>query len=328
NNTFTDHFPATARFSPDGTRLVYINFPVNSNASTYQLITTAADGSGPIHVIRSSGVFGLAPPIWVDNNTVAWVENDSTTYNPFTIFKAADANATGDSSATRTQILRCDQSVADTLLYQVNQFALTDFGMIVAGSTSFRSAFNTQPEAAVQLYKLPMNDCSTTNAVTLAAEPVGGLSWDFSVSPDGLKVLFSSTGAQAIPDGGLPEPQSDIFLVPSDGSAAAQKFLGDPAYNDSSPRYVAAGRQILWSRVSRRLDMGADVNALMIANADGTHERELVPTAGAGETVRGIDTGTNHGLDCDFAAGAPTAGATAFALLMLGLVVLRLRRRS
>jgi hypothetical protein len=332
NNVFNDHFAVTARFSPDGTRIVYVDAPQNSNQGSYRLVTVSVDGTGPKRVVRSDGFFGFTPAIWLDNSTVAWLERDGNAFNPFTIFKAPDENAAGDPGANtkRTQLLRCDPSTTSTHLGEINQFEVSAFGMIVAGSTSARAALNPPPLPGVSLYKLANGDCSTTTAKVLAAEPVGGLSWDFSISPDGLNILFSSTGSQDIPDGGLPEPQTDIFLVPADGSASAQKFVGDPLYDDINPRFVAGGRQFIWSQTPRRLDMGADTPALMIANADGTHIRSFTPTGAAGETIVGTAAGANRGYDCSWIPGAVSASAgMAFAgAALLLLLAFRPRRRD
>lgn len=332
NNVFNDHFPITSRFSPDGKRIVYVDSPQDSSMATYRLVTVAVDGVGPKHVVRSDGSFGFTPAIWLDNSTVAWLERDTSSYNPFTIWKAPDENAAGDPGANtkRTQMLRCDPSTTSTHLGEINQFEMSAFGMIVAGSTTARCSLCTAPPLpAVSLYKLADGDCSTTTAKTLAAEPVGGLSWDFALSPDGLTVLFSSTSNQAIPDGGYPEPQTDIFLVPADGTAAAQKLVGDPLYDDISPRFVAGGRQFIWTQTPRHLDMGADTPAILIANADGTHIRAFTPAGPAGETVLGTDVGANRGYDCSWTPGAVTAGATSgigFAMVLV-LLALRPRRR-
>ena len=333
NNTFNDHIAVTARFSPDGKRIVYVDAP-QGNTSTYRLVTVAADGAGPVHVIRSDGFFGFTPAIWLDNSTVAWLEDDTNSTNPFTIWKAPDQTAAGDpASGLRTQMLRCDQSTngSSTHLAQINQFEMSPFGMIVAGTTSTRCALCTPPLAAVQLFKLAANDCSTTTAKQLIAEPQGGLSWDFSLSPDGLTVLFSSTHGQAIPDGGYPIPQFDIYEVPSDGSSAAQPIAGDPLYDDIEPRFIAGGRQFMWTRAPRMMDMGADTPAIMFANADGTHVRSFTPGAATGETVMRSDIGANRGFDCSWAPGSAAAagGATAsLAAAMLLLLALRRRRRG
>jgi len=320
DNQFTDHFPVTARFSPDGTRIVYVDTPQSSDG-TNRLVTVSADGTGPKHVVRSSGYFGLTPAIWLDNSTVAWIEADSNSANPFTIWKAPDANAAGDpANNMRTQMLRCDQSMNAAHLAQINQFEVSPFGLIVAGSTSARCALCTRPEAAVTLYKLAPNDCSTTAAQTLISEPVGELSWDFSLSPDGLKILFSSTHGGVIPDGGAPEPQADIYFVPADGSAAAVKVAGDPLYDDIAPRWIAGGRQFLWTQAPRLLDMGADTPAIFFANFDGSHVRSFTPAATAGERVIRSDTGVNRGFDCSGVPGAVATGAP-LALLLLGLVL-------
>jgi hypothetical protein len=331
NNLFNDHVAVTARFSPDGKRIVYVDAP-QGNDGTYRLVTVAADGVGPKRVVRSDGFFGFTPAIWLDNSTVAWLEDDSSSSNPFTIWKAPDENAAGDpASAKRTQMLRCDQGTTATHLAQINQFEMSAFGMIVAGTTSTRCALCTPPLAAVQMFKLAANDCSTTTAKQLIAEPRGGLSWDFSISPDGLTILFSSTHGQAIPDGGYPIPQSDIYEVPSDGSSPAVMVAGDPLYDDIAPRFIAGGRQFMWTRAPRVLDMGADTPSIMFANADGTHVRAFVPGGAAGETVLRSDIGSNRGFDCSWAPGSVAAGgatASLAAASMLLLLALRRRRRG
>jgi hypothetical protein len=224
-------------------------------------------------------------------------------------------------------MLRCDQSVTATHLSQINQFEMSPFGMIVAGTTSTRCSLCTPPLAQVELWKLAANDCSTTTAKKLIAEPRGGLSWDFAISPDGLSILFSTTHDGSIPDGGYPIPQSDIFLVPSDGSSPAVKIAGDPLYDDISPRYIAGGRQFMWTRAPRRTDMGADTPAIMFANANGTHVREYVATGAAGELVLRSDIGANRGFDCSWAPGSVAASSATLSLAAVTLLLLGLRRR-
>jgi len=331
NNVFADHFPVSARFSPDGTRIVYVDAP-QSNDGTYRVVTVSVDGTGAKHVVRSDGYFGFTPAIWLDNSTVAWLEQDSNVSNPFTIWKAPDENAAGDPGANtkRTQMLRCDQSMNAAHLAQINQFEMTAFGMVVAGSTTSRNSLDPPPKPAVSMYKLADGDCSTTNAKTLVSEPLGGLAWDFALSPDGLSILYSGTGSQPAPDGGLPVPQADIYLVPADGSAAAQQIAGDPNYDDVSPRFVAGGRQFIWTQAPRRLDMGADTPAIFIANADGTHVRGYTPSVAAGETLFRSDVGSNRGFDCSWTPGAAGASAAtiAFGIAALLLLALRPRRRD
>lgn len=329
NNTLGDHLPIGARFSPDGKRLVYISMP-NGGGTSYEMVTVAVDGTNR-HVVRSSGNFSFTPAIWLDNATVAWLESDTGSTNPFTIFKAADATAAGDNVATRTTLLRCDQGTGGgpTHLAQINQFQQTPFGLLVAGSMNVRCALCAVPQAAVNLYLLQPGNCSTTamGSKTLVSEPTGGLSWDYDISPDGLNVIFSSTHGQGIPDGGTPEPQADIFLVPSDGSSPTQKLLGDPLYDDVSPRFIAGGRQIVWTRKPRFMDMGADTPAIMIANSDGTHVRALTSKPATGETVVGTDVGSNRGFDCSGAPGAVAGGGAGTAALAAVAWLLSLRRR-
>ena len=64
------------RFSPSGARVAWVD-----SASTSQLITAAVDGSAR-HVVRTVAKMKTAPPQWIDETHVAWVEDTSTNSTP------------------------------------------------------------------------------------------------------------------------------------------------------------------------------------------------------------------------------------------------------
>jgi Tol biopolymer transport system component len=201
----------------------------------------------------------------------------------------------------------------------LNQFANTPAGVIVAGGVQPKSK-----GGSLNLYRMTNGQCTTANV--LVAEPANGDAADFSVSPDGKTIALSSTHGQAIPDGGA-TPQHDIFVLPADGTSPLVKLAGDPLADDIGPRWVAGGRQLVWTQGSLLADGGLKGGGLLIANADGTHVRSLAPEVdGQGMKVV-IIGGTNSGVSCSW-VGAMSGGFGASALVALGLLLLLLRRRS
>jgi hypothetical protein len=331
-NTFTDHVAVAMRFSPDGTRVAYIDMPFSQGSATYRLVTVSADGTGAKHVVRSNAQLGFLPPFWLDNSTIGWVESSGSGGD---VFKAPDQTGAGEpTSTTRSTLLHCDPSMSGHL-NAINQIASTPFGLVVAGSTGARGGVFTSAWNAVNLWRMMPGDCSTTAATSQMlegapfGEPYGGEAWDFALSPDGLTVLYSSTHGQGLPDGSMVRSglDHDIYVVPSDGSSMPQKLAGDPVVDDLEPRFIAGGRQILWTQAATSVD--ADPNAiagtLMVANADGTHVRRYQPTV-SGMQVSVIDSGMNRAFECSGAPGSATAGAGT-ALFALALLALGLARR-
>ena len=78
------------------------------------------------------------------------------------------------------------------------------------------------------------------------------------------------------------------------------------------------------------MDMGADMPAVMIANADGTHVHAFVPQAAAGEAILATAVGANRGFDCSWVPGGAGAGApvAVFAAALLLIVALHRRRAT
>ena len=152
-------------------------------------------------------------------------------------------------------------------------------------------------------------------------EGAGGFSGDFSISPDGKTIIASSTHT-----GDAGATTTDLWILPSDGSTPPKFFAGAPGVDDRGPRFVAEGRQILWTQGSLATDGGthATGGGLMIANADGTHVRSLF--AQSDTTV--VIAGSNSGFSCAWAG--PVTGGTgiAFLLVAAALLLLRTRRRT
>ena len=296
------------RFSPDGTRVAWIDV-----ASPSQVLTAALDGTAR-HVVRSGGKVKSAPPVWVDAGHVAWVEDTSSDSTPhLVIASAADADGAGD-GAGRVTMVDCPAATDAQAMQVINQFAvLPDGAILLSGGTRSRTA---NPPGATNLYRLAGTSCSAQAATALATEPAGGFAWDFAVSPDGTTVALAAAE-------GSGTSAHDLFLVPTDGSVPPSRFIGSaPGLDDVGPIWLADGRQLAWTQGSTGpTPLGGGI---MIANRDGSGVRSLLApaTTDAGAAVY-VTGPLERGLDC---SAAGTGAAVGDALLLLFALFWRRRR--
>ncbi|HEX6837446.1 MAG TPA: PKD domain-containing protein, partial [Polyangia bacterium] len=294
------------RFSPSGARVAWVDLANNAG----QLITAGvADGSAR-HVVRAAAKLKTAPPQWLDETHVAWVEDVSTTSTPhLQIVSAVDA----DAGAPHLE-LDCDVAADVNALQVINQIENVGGAWIVSGGVKSRTA---NPPGATILYRLAPGSCSTMGATVLADEPGGGFAWDFAVSPDRATIVFA--GAEAAGSNA-----HDLFLVPVDGSVAPSRFIGSsPGLDDIGPTFIADGKQLTWSQTS--VDGTPTGGGLMVANRDGSNVRSILPEGGSTTAKVYVVAPTNRGLDCSAAGGGTAAGE---ALLVIGFIVFVRRRRA
>ena len=292
------------RFSPSGARVAWIDL---ANGSGSLITAAVADGSAR-HVVHS-GKLKSAPPQWLDETHITWVEDVSTNSTPhLQITTAVDA----DGAAPHVEI-DCDTTADASALQVINQLEYTGGVWIVSGGVKSRTA---NPPGATILYRLAGSSCSTTAATVLADEPGGGFAWDFAVSPDAATIVFAgaeATGSSA----------HDLFLVPVDGSVPPSRFVGSsPGLDDIGPAWIADGKQLTWTQAST--DGSATGGGLMVANRDGTSVRSVLPQGGSTSAAVYVVAPTNRGLDCSAAGGGTAAGE---ALLLIGFIAFMRRRR-
>ncbi|HEY2749696.1 MAG TPA: hypothetical protein VGL86_33980, partial [Polyangia bacterium] len=290
------------RFSPAGARVAWID-----SASTSQLITAAIDGTAR-HVVHSAAKLKTAPPQWIDETHVAWVEDTSTNSTPhLQIASASDADGAGD-GAGKTVIVDCDAASDASAMQVINQFENIGGAWVATGGVKSRTA---NPPGATILYRLSGTSCSTTAATVLADEPSGGFAWDFALSPDGVTLAFAgqeSAGSAA----------HDIFLVPVDGSVAPSRFVGSsPGFDDIGPTWIAGGKQLTWTQAP--VDGTATGGGVMVANRDGTDVRSVLPEGGSTTAKVFVAAPVNRGLDCSAAGGGTAAGEAMLMLLLIAL---------
>ncbi|HWE31399.1 MAG TPA: PKD domain-containing protein [Polyangia bacterium] len=297
------------RFSPSGARVAWVDL----GSSSGQLITAGFDGTAR-HVVRNAAKLKTAPPVWLDDAHVAWVEDVSTSSTPhLQIASAADADGAGD-GAGRSVAVDCDAASNANALQVINQFDRVGGAWIVAGGVKSRTA---NPPGATILYRLAGASCSTMTATTLADEPAGGFAWDFAVSPDQATLVFAgaeSPGSSA----------HDLFLVPVDGSVQPSRFVGSsPGVDDIGPAWIAGGKQLTWTQAST--DGSATGGGLMVANRDGSSVRSVLPEGGSKTAAVYVVAPTNRGLDCSAGGGGGAAGE---ALLLLAAIAIVRRKRA
>ena len=285
------------RFSPSGARVAWIDV---ANPSS-QVITAALDGSAR-HVVRTVAKLKTAPPQWLDETHVAWVEDTSANATPhLQIVSAVDADAAGD-GAGRSVIVNCDPTADANAMQVINQFENVGGAWIATGGIKSRTA---NPPGATILYRLAGSSCSTMTATVLADEPAGGFAWDFAVSPDGATLAVAAAEAPG-------SSAHDIFLVPVDGSVPPSRFVGSsPGFDDIGPTWLADGKQLSWTQAST--DGTATGGGIMIANRDGSNVRSALPEGGSTTATTFVVAPTNRGLDCSVAGGGSAARRSAAA---------------
>jgi hypothetical protein len=325
------------RFSPDGKRVVYLEAPSDLSSGASRIVTVGADGTG-VHVISTAlTVDVIVRPIWLDNSTVAWVQNAGSDSAPqLGIYKHADV--TGGPFSGDAAFIDCTAS-ALTTLEQIDVLSLAPLAMLVVGSTDPFTEQNSPSTQTLDLYRVTNPASGSCHLDNLTKNPTHIWARDFVLTPDGKTAYYASTNGQDVDSGRGDGLLSDIWSVPVDGSAAAQYFAGAPKLNDIGPHFVANGRQLVWTQTSisggeLREDAGLNGGGAMIANLDGTHRRSLVSESGHLSNGTGVLGGMNLGaVQCSVAgdqlgdALRALGGGAAAALLLAMLAVARRRRR-
>ncbi len=302
-----DHRHFYPRFSPDGNRVLYVDEPQDMAADTNRLMSIGIDRTQQRQIRGGMPKLKGVPPVWYDTTHVAWVEDISLTPLPhLVIYLASDSNGAGDPGGDRAVLIDCSG-----VLTVINQIEVVGTDMLVSGAV--RSTLDSVNPGALEIYRMSPGACSLGRK--LAAEPQKGMAWDFALSPDGKTIVYLGTFGP-----GGTQASNDLWLVPSDGSAPPRKFAGDPMFYDLGPRWVAGGRQIVWTQAADTEPPRG--GGLMIANSDGTHVHSLYQE-GANSRVIG---GSNQGTSCAY-SGAARRWDLSLASVLLALAAMACRRR-
>lgn len=302
------------RFSPDGSRIAFF--------STRQVVTAASDGTA-IRIVRPAGVAGDhtltdAPPFWLDNETVGWLELDAERDQ---VIYAAPDEADGFNNLVKLKTLtNCGEVVSP--FAQISQVGMSAAGLII---TAHPAAVDDPTN--IFLLEDVGNDKYSCLRVSVSNSRISGSfanAQDFDISPDGTQVLFmrrmddtdADTGARA----------TRLYVVPADNSSPPELVYGDDTDANNGARWGGDGEQIVWSRalISSKVEASQRPSSsfLMIMNRDGTNPRELVRVTSNVGTARVIVTGGNG---CSVSRPRGAFGALAAGLLF-GFVLWYRRR--
>jgi hypothetical protein len=317
------------RFSPDGKRIVFFAISFGGNQPS-RYVTVGVDGSS-MRVVRTipttQSTEPSMPPFWVDNNTIAWPEAAGTgSPTRWKVMKAPDTANAGDSAATT--LLDCGGGSGTPVLEVVNQVEAANGVLYVAGAV-----LSTRNGGSVNIFRMNPGVCAVTDKIT--DEAPGYFSGDFNLSPDGSIIVFaSSRGLQLDLGPGTNgfAGQPDIYSVNAMGAPTVKRLAGDPDVIDTAPRYIAGGKQIVWTQLTKLpVDFstvnGPSSSSLWIANADGGKAHVLLAADDKPDEQNLIMSGGNSGLACSW-GGAVGGGFGAFGLLLVAIALGLTRRRA
>ncbi len=304
------------RFSPDGSRVAFF--------TPREVVTVASDGTD-IRIVRpadSDHQLTVAPPFWVDNKTVGWLELDALAPPSDQVIYTAPDEADGFNNLLKRKTLtNCGEVVSP--FAKITQVAKTPAGVII---TAHPAAVDDPTN--IFLLKDVGGDKYSCLRVTVSNERIsGGIAnaQDFDLSPDRSQVLFMRRMDDT--DINIGPLATRLYMVPADGSAGPTLLFGDDTDANNGARWAGGGEQIVWSRTqisSKNANTQRPTKGfLMIMNADGSNPRELLSVTSNVGTARVLVTGGNG---CSLSRPSGGYGALASALL-LGLGLLR-RRRS
>lgn len=304
-----------ARFSPDGTRAVFLMAvqPIDTEDHTaWLVITRGVDGANPRVVQRFTGALPpVGVPAWMSNGRLAIVAKTASDPVRHGIVEVDDVEGTDP-----VKTVDCGTSF--------KRVAQTEY----AGGFFFLTATPSTPsDAPSGVYRMEENVCNAAQMLSKETRP-GGVAGDFSLSPDGTKLLFVSTEESDVSDaeGAL---ETDIFLAPSDGSGSATRLVGSPGMTSLGPRWITGGRQIVWTQmISRATDASTSPaeSSVWLANADGSKAHALLAAANTPISQQAFIGGTSLS-GCDAQLGDQANGPSLALAVLLGALLMGLGRR-
>lgn len=320
------------RFSPNGSRVVYLSKPKSGDV----VLTVGADGSArhsiaPFAVRPDGGAFpdagvgtnqgkilGLR---WVDDTKVAWLQivNGSS----WRIVVANDAdNATVDVAMT------CSALSGDL----PTAFAFTADGSVLVTQRSKFHDGGTPAARDLLLYK--------ANATTKACELVRNITQldsdggaqissvsEFAISPDGTQVAYVLFDSHV--DAGSGPQANGVWTASLDGLTPPAPLPGAPtrgAVQFAGPRWLAGGALLAWPQAQASVDAGDGGNETIVVSPAGGGTPRVVANSQNGNGTKNVFA-IGNGAACAIAsAGGSGLVALGAAAAFVGLVARRRRR--
>jgi len=311
------------RFSPNGSRIAYLrNDPQGyvvatigfdgSSARNLSAYAAHADGgpnpeAGP--PVLSAGATGVGVrPVWVDDNTVAWVQ--SLDADHWQIVRAPDA-----ANGSPTLVMSCAGKTP-------TQFDLLPGGqVIVSQNVLLDGGGSNDSETNIFVYAIDpaTKACNLTRNISqrVAGEAGsngfrGAYAFDFSLSPDKTHVAYRTSSENDGP--------REVFVARVDGTTPPRSIASPLSGAEVGPRWVGGGAFITWAIAGRELDAGHGGTVIAVHSSDGGTVRAAAASA-PGNSTFAI---SNGGYSCTF---APAVGSGVSLFGVAGILALRLVRR-
>ncbi len=348
---------SNARFSPDGSRIAYVN-DVNGSARLSTIgfdgsdkrdlspVTATGDGglnpdAGSTVVPTGSGISALGPipPRWKDPTHVGWVS----------FF--GDEAATSDRSEWELWVVEDKPGATAELAMRCSGSGLTHFDFLPDGTivASARHVATTDAGDARPMDLLVYRASSATKACEIVRNLTNhqtdtGIARDFALSPDKSTIAFFGGFGSGLPSGNPTENITLLSTVPVDGSRPPAAVPGVTGAADFGigPRWAAGGSVITWGQT--------DISGMMTGGGGGSPipvSRLMSVPAEGGNTVVVADTSTGvmpspdgepafdvhlrygMGQGCSSAPGGISNGVMlVFGMLGAGTLLVRRRRSS
>lgn len=322
------------RFRRAGDRIVSWEFeeftaPDGSITQDIGVITVNPDGTGRHRVRTVEGQEpGIVAPSWIDDDTVMWMEHlGGTASSTMRLYSAPDEENGFDNLIERETLLSCDGGQADGFEL-VLAAQRVPAGLLV----SVLEGGDIRPWL---LHPLPDDtyECSTTSMLNQPLTPFFTRS-SVAVSPDGTEALVVEPLETFDFDMGT----SNIYRLPTDGSAPPTLFAGNDGRGNLEPRWAAGGRQIYWMSTEwQEVDTTGNgtpdsarpiSTTIVMTNADGSGPVYDIHTVESGGGLfRTLTLGNPDFVINCAVSNESRGGAWWMALGLFGLVASRRRRR-
>lgn len=274
------------RFSPDGSRVAYIEEQGNN---IVQVVSVSTDGAanlarGVRKAAAIGGNGGLWPsaPAWISSSEVAWLERQGTQQSPLPIVIQRGPDV---ATSTPTSSIVCN-----TFVEQIDVFRRggTTYFALVASKAPWSNGSAGPSNVSV----LPIDgQCNAPQAITNESAN-GFAARDVVASPNGELLAYASNADTAQGMRRLDSP-AHVWLADSLGQKPPVMCSGGGNDSDDfGPQFVDGGRKVVWTHSTRPADQES------IYVADVVDGRCVNPRALVGDDASRYIMGANAGVVC------------------------------
>jgi hypothetical protein len=324
-NQSEDIVPVFPRFAPNGARVAY--FEQSSNR-TARLVTVSVAAGGSANVLRSGAevdagngaILWLAPPAWITNDELLWVESGpSPTYLPQTVRRGKDS-----ASGAPQTLSSCNRYIEQIEVFVRNGAQQV---AVVSAAQSW-SQQNGATTTTLAVHSLAEGCAAGKNLVSDTT--AGTIARDVAVSPGGAFIAFAANLDTAAGDRSQTSPLN-VWIVDSLGASPPVRCSdADVATDEFAPQWLDDGTKLVWMRATRGPNGRESIWIADVANGLCTNARPaLDDPSGATRYLTQANAGIVCGVSAVGVGGGPTSLVSVLGVLSLALSgCLRRRRRA